>query len=147
MYIAGLVIPVPEEKIDAYRRWAEYSASLFQEYGCVEIVESWEDDVPDGKQTDFRRAVAALPGEKIVFVWQIWPDKATLSAAEAVKQTIEHLTAGRVRGNPLADLGHAVDKAKGDQAVGNTIGRRSPTSFAEPGVPPRYGIAGPGYLP
>jgi uncharacterized protein YbaA (DUF1428 family) len=83
MYIAGFVIPVPADKMAAYRQWAENSAKLFAEYGCLEIVESWEDRVPDGKQTDFRRAVAAKPGEKIVFSWQVWPDKASLEAVEA----------------------------------------------------------------
>ncbi len=83
MYIAGFVIPVPEHKMEAYRKWAENSAAIFREYGCVEIVESWEDNVPTGKLTDFRRAVAAKEGEKIVFTWQVWPDKATLESAEA----------------------------------------------------------------
>jgi uncharacterized protein YbaA (DUF1428 family) len=83
MYVAGFVIPVPADKMEAYRRWAENGAKLFQEYGCLEIVECWEDNVPDGKQTDFRRAVNAKPGEKIVFTWQVWPDKASLEAAEA----------------------------------------------------------------
>ncbi|MBV9882423.1 MAG: DUF1428 domain-containing protein [Sphingomonadaceae bacterium] len=83
MYVCGLVIPVPEEKMEAYRRWAENGARIFRAHGYLEIVESWEDYVPDGKQTDFRRAVAARPGEKIVFSWQVWPDKATLDAAEA----------------------------------------------------------------
>ncbi len=86
MYIAGFVIPVPEENKEAYRAWAASSAKLFKEYGCLEIVETWEDYVPDGKQTDFRRAVAAEPGEKIVFTWQIWPDKATLDAVEIAMQ-------------------------------------------------------------
>lgn len=83
MYIAGLVIPVPEDKKEAYRRWAENGAKVFKDYGCLEIVESWEDFVPDGKQTDFRRAVAAKAGEKIVFTWQVWPDKARFQAVEA----------------------------------------------------------------
>lgn len=83
MYIAGFVIPVPEENMEAYRRWAERGAAIFKEYGCIEIVESWEDNVPNGQVTDFRRAVAAKEGEKIVFTWQIWPDKATLESAEA----------------------------------------------------------------
>jgi uncharacterized protein YbaA (DUF1428 family) len=83
MYVAGFVIPVPEHNMEAYRRWAENGATLFREYGCVEIVECWEDNVPAGQQTDFRRAVAAKDGEKIVFSWQVWPDKATLDAAEA----------------------------------------------------------------
>ena len=82
MYIAGFVIPVPADKMEAYRRWAQNSAALFKEYGCVEIVESWEDNVPDGKQTDFRRAVNAKANEKIVFSWQVWPDKKTIEAAE-----------------------------------------------------------------
>ena len=83
MYIAGFVIPVPEDKMEAYRKGAENGAAIFREYGCIEIVESWEDNVPSGKQTDFRRAVDAKEGEKIVFTWQVWPDKASFQAAEA----------------------------------------------------------------
>ena len=91
MYVAGLVIPVPEAKMEAYRKWAENGAAFFKEYGCLEIVECWEDYVPDGKQTDFRRAVAAKPGEKIVFSWQIWPDKASFYTAEAKMHQDERL--------------------------------------------------------
>jgi uncharacterized protein YbaA (DUF1428 family) len=83
MYVCGLVIPVREDRLDDYRRWAENGAAFFREYGCLEIVESWEDFVPDGKTTDFRKAVAAQPGEKIVFTWQVWPDKESFQAAEA----------------------------------------------------------------
>lgn len=83
MYIAGFVIPVPETHRAAYAAWAERSAALMRELGCVEIVEAWEDNVPNGQQTDFRRAVAARADEKIVFSWQIWPDKATVQTAEA----------------------------------------------------------------
>jgi uncharacterized protein YbaA (DUF1428 family) len=83
MYVCGLVIPVPEDRMDDYRRWAESGARFFKEYGCLEIVECWEDFVPDGKHTDFRKAVAARPGEKIVFTWQVWSDKASFQAAEA----------------------------------------------------------------
>ncbi|MBN9587808.1 MAG: DUF1428 domain-containing protein [Alphaproteobacteria bacterium] len=82
MYIAGFVIPVPAEKMEAYRAWAESSAAFFKEYGCLEIVEAWEDNVPSGQYTDFRRAVDARDGEKIVFAWQIWPSRAALDAAE-----------------------------------------------------------------
>jgi uncharacterized protein YbaA (DUF1428 family) len=82
MYVCGLVIPVPGHAMEAYRKWAENGAQIFKEYGCLEIVECWEDFVPDGKQTDFRRAVAAKEGEKIVFTWQVWPDKESFAAAE-----------------------------------------------------------------
>jgi uncharacterized protein YbaA (DUF1428 family) len=91
MYVAGLVIPVPEDKMEAYRRWAENGAKIFKDYGCLEIVECWEDFVPEGKHTDFRRAVAARPGEKIVFTWQVWPDKESFWAAEAAMHKDERL--------------------------------------------------------
>lgn len=82
MYIAGFVIPVPEEKFETYKMWSEETSKLLIEIGCIEIVESWEDNVPEGKQTDFRKAVAAKPGEKIVFSWQIWPDKKHVDRVE-----------------------------------------------------------------
>ena len=82
MYVCGLVIPVSEEKRESYRAWAESGARFFRDHGCLEIVESWEDFIPEGRLTDFRKAVAAEPGEKIVFTWQVWPDKASFEAAE-----------------------------------------------------------------
>src|ERR1700749_1673181 len=94
MYICGFVIPVPEDKMRTYRAWAEMSAKFFKEYGCLEIVECWEDYVPDGKQTDFRRAVAAKPGEKIVLNWQIWKDKETFFASETKMHEDPRLDAG-----------------------------------------------------
>ncbi len=91
MYVTGLVIPVPGDRMDAYLEWAQLSADILKDYGCLEIVESWEDNVPDGKQTDFRRAVAAQPGEKIVFTWQVWTDKASFEDAEARMHQDERL--------------------------------------------------------
>lgn len=83
MYIVGVVIPVPEARRADYAAWARMSAALLMEYGCQSVTEAIEDFVPIGQQTDFRRAVASRPGEKIVFAWQIWPDKETLGRAEA----------------------------------------------------------------
>jgi uncharacterized protein YbaA (DUF1428 family) len=83
MYIQGFVIPVPEGKKESYRALAEEVNAMFGEYGATEIIEAWEEDVPDGSQTDFRKAVNARPGEKIVFSWVIWPDKAKFDEAHA----------------------------------------------------------------
>jgi len=82
MYVSGFLLAVPEDKKEAYRKMASDAGPMFQKYGAIEIVEAWEEDVRDGKHTDFRMAVKAEPGEKIVFSWVIWPDKATSDAAE-----------------------------------------------------------------
>ena len=45
------------------------------------MVEAWADDVPDGKVTDFKRAVKAKPDESVIFSWLEYPDKATRDKA------------------------------------------------------------------
>ena len=51
--------------------------------GGAGVIECWADDVPDGTQTDFRKAVQASADEDVVFSWIEWPDKATRDAAFA----------------------------------------------------------------
>lgn len=74
-YIDGFVIAVPATNKEAYREVCTRAAELFREYGATRVVECWEDDVPDGKITDFRRAVKAEPGEAVMFSWIEYPSK------------------------------------------------------------------------
>ncbi|MEO0062796.1 MAG: hypothetical protein RLZZ08_1356 [Pseudomonadota bacterium] len=82
MYVQGFIIPVPEGKREEYRAMAEQFWPIARDLGALSQVETWEADVADGKQTDFRRAVALEPGEKVVFSWVTWPDRATADAAQ-----------------------------------------------------------------
>ena len=87
MYVSGFLIAVPEEKKEAYLKMASDAGAIFKKYGAIEVMEAWEDNVPDGKHTDFRMATKAEPGEKIVFSWIVWPDKAT--AEESFQKMME----------------------------------------------------------
>lgn len=81
MYVQGAVLGVKGDRQDDYLEMARLMGEMFIEFGALEVAENWEEDVPDGNQTDFRRAVAAEKDEKIVFSWIVWPDKATSDAA------------------------------------------------------------------
>lgn len=82
-YIDGFVIAVPKANRDQFIAHAQRTDEMFIELGAVRIVECWEDDVPDGQHTDFRKAVQATPDEAVAFSWVEWPDKATRDAAMA----------------------------------------------------------------
>lgn len=81
MHIDCFVIPVPEGKKEAYLEMAQWFDQAMIDLGALEVTECWEKDVPEGKRTDYRKAVQAEPGEKILVSWLIWPDAETAERA------------------------------------------------------------------
>jgi len=82
-YIDGFVIAVPSAEKQRFIDHAKEAGSVFMELGASRILECWGDDIPDGKLTDFRKAVQATDDEAVVFSWIEWPDKPTRDAAMA----------------------------------------------------------------
>ena len=66
---------VPEANKEEYRKHAADAAPMFHEFGVQRHVEAWDSDVPEGKVTDFRKAVEAKADEKVVFSWFEYPDQ------------------------------------------------------------------------
>jgi len=79
-YVDGFVIAVPQANRARFIEHAQTLDGIFLECGATQVTECWGEDVPEGKLTDFRRAVQAHADEAVVFSWVTWPDKVTRDA-------------------------------------------------------------------
>jgi uncharacterized protein YbaA (DUF1428 family) len=79
-YFEGFIAPVPEANKETYRKHAADAAPTFLELGVKRHFEAWDSDVPEGKVTDFRKAVDAKDDEKVVFAWFEHADRASRDA-------------------------------------------------------------------
>lgn len=74
-YIQMAVLPVPTANKQSYVDHATQMAAIFRELGAEISLECWGTDIPEGKTTDFRKAVAAKADESIVCAMMRWPSK------------------------------------------------------------------------
>lgn len=79
-YVDGFLIPVPKDKIDAYKAQARRAGDIWKEHGALDFVECIGDDVPYGEVTSFPRAVLAKDDEVVVFSWIVYRNRAERDA-------------------------------------------------------------------
>ncbi|MBP7240905.1 DUF1428 domain-containing protein [Amaricoccus sp.] len=79
-YVDGFVCAVPLANKEAYRSHAAQAAELFKEFGALQVMEAWADDVPEGEVTSFTMAVKRKDDEAAVFSWVVWPSKEVRNA-------------------------------------------------------------------
>ena len=85
------IIPVPTANKDAYLEHSRQSTVFFKEQGALKVTECWGEDVPDGKVTDFKRAVALKDGETVAVGWITWSDRAARDKAWEVLMQDERM--------------------------------------------------------
>lgn len=74
-YVDGFVAAVPTKNKEKYREHATMAGEVFKEFGALQFIECWGDDVPEGKITSMPMAVQCKPDETVVFSWVLWPSK------------------------------------------------------------------------
>ncbi len=68
-YIDGFALPIPRDRLDAYRRVVEAVAEIWKEHGALDYREYVGDDLMLEGTRSFTDLVAATEGEVIVFGW------------------------------------------------------------------------------
>lgn len=74
-YVDGFVLPVPEDRLDAYLRMAHEAGEIWREHGALEFRECVADDVKVGEVTSFPRSVQIEQGETVVFAWIVFESR------------------------------------------------------------------------
>ena len=74
-YIDGFVLPVPRNKLAAYRRMARKAGKVWMEHGALQFRECIADDVKPGKWTSFPRSVKLKSGETVFFSFIVYKSR------------------------------------------------------------------------
>ncbi|HXO85279.1 MAG TPA: DUF1428 domain-containing protein [Gemmatimonadales bacterium] len=75
-YVDGYVLPVPKNKLPAYRRVAQRAAKVWRRHGATEYREAVGNDLNTNMGVPFPRRVKAKRGETVVFSWVLFKSRA-----------------------------------------------------------------------
>jgi uncharacterized protein YbaA (DUF1428 family) len=82
-YVDGFVVPVPKNKIAAYRSIARKAGKIWREHGALQFTECVADDVKPGKLTSFPQSVKLKPNETVMFSWIVFKSRASRDRVNA----------------------------------------------------------------
>ncbi len=71
-YVDGFVVPVPKDKLTAYKAMSRKCGKVWKELGALAYIECVADDVKPGKLTSFPQAVKLKDDEVVVFSWIVY---------------------------------------------------------------------------
>jgi uncharacterized protein YbaA (DUF1428 family) len=100
-YVDGFVVPVPKDKIDAYRRLARKAGKIWREHGALEFRECVSDDVKKGKLTSFPQSVKLKRAETVVFSWIVFKSRAHRDRVNAKVMKDPRLTSMDMKDMPF----------------------------------------------
>jgi len=82
-YVDGFVIPVPKDKIDAYKAVAEKTSRIWKDHGALDYYECVADDLEAKDMRSFTETAAANADETVVFAFIVYPSREARDATNA----------------------------------------------------------------
>jgi uncharacterized protein YbaA (DUF1428 family) len=74
-YVDGFLLPMPEDKVEDYKRLAGEAGKLWKEHGALEYIECVADDLDAGDMVSFKSAAGAGESETVVFSWIVYESR------------------------------------------------------------------------
>ena len=82
-YVDGYILPIPTNKVEAYREMATRAGQIWREYGALEYRECIAEDVKAGQYTSFPQSVLLEEGETVFFSWIVFASRQERDAINA----------------------------------------------------------------
>jgi len=102
-YVDGFVVPVPIDKIDAYRTMTEAASKIWLEHDALQFVETIADNVKPGKLTSFPQSMQMKKGETIAFSYIVYASREQRDSVNAKVMEDPRLKAMMESGDPPFD--------------------------------------------
>lgn len=74
-YVDGFVLPLPKDKIEAYRQMAETAATIWIDHGALQYRECIADDMDVPFGVPFPKMMNPQPEETVVFAYIVYPSR------------------------------------------------------------------------
>ncbi len=73
-YVDGFLLPIPKDKVEAYKALAIKAGDIWMEHGALAYWENIEDNISaDGMS--FRKCAEAKDDEVVAFSWVVYPSR------------------------------------------------------------------------
>lgn len=76
VYVDGYLLPVPNDRIEDYRRLALHAGAIWREHGALAYHECVGDDLAVEGMAAFPQQLGIAPGEAVVFAWIVFASRA-----------------------------------------------------------------------
>ena len=74
-YVDGFVLPIPRDRLEAYKRVAETAAVVWKDHGALDYHEFLGDDMHLEGTRSFTEATGAREGDVVIFGWVTFPSR------------------------------------------------------------------------